>query len=468
MGRTIGPAVCGICLLALGCTAYEYPTTGAHTLRFEESALGGLTPADTPPPEELPAGPALEDLLRYAALNNAGLRAAFERWQAAVHTVAQAQALPDPRLTYSYYIREVETRVGPQEQSVGLSQMFPWFGKRELRGDAAWQSAEAARMRYEAAKLKLFHRVKDAYYEYYYVGRAIGVVREQLEVMEYLEQVIRARYRAAAAGNADLVRAQVELGKLEDRVRSLEEMRGPVLARLNAALNRPEDTPMDWPESIPQPQLAVSDRRVLAWLAAANPELESLRYETERAARGVALARKDYYPDITLGLNYIDTGHALMPTPDDGKDPVIAMISLNLPIWTGKLRAGVREAEARQTAATTTRRDRLHQLAATVHMVLYRVRDAERKISLYRDTLIPKGGQSLNASQTAYAAGTATFLEVVDAVRMLLEFELMYERAVADHAQKMAELEMLVGANRDRWVQPPEMNQDNASAGRRE
>ena len=108
---------------------------------------------------ELPAldeSAGLGDYLAYAALNNPGLEAAFNRWKAALEREPQVEALPDPRFTYRYFIREVETRVGPQQQALGLSQAFPWFGKLALRGSVAAEAAEAARQRYENEKLTLF------------------------------------------------------------------------------------------------------------------------------------------------------------------------------------------------------------------------------------------------------------------------------------------------------------------------
>ncbi|NIO13694.1 MAG: TolC family protein, partial [Xanthomonadales bacterium] len=144
----------------------------------------------------------LADYLQYAALNNPGLEAAFHRWQAALEKVPQARALPDPRLTYAHFIEEVETRVGPQESKLGLMQKFPWFGKRRLRGEAAWEAAEAARERYEAEKLKLFFRVKDAYYEYAYLAGAVRVVQQMKSLVRQLEQVARTRYTVGAAPQA--------------------------------------------------------------------------------------------------------------------------------------------------------------------------------------------------------------------------------------------------------------------------
>jgi len=390
---------------------------------------------------------ALSDYLAYAALNNPGLEAAFNRWKAALEKVPQVRSLPDPRFNYAYFIREVETRVGPQQQKFGLAQAFPWFGKLELRGDVALEAANAERQRYEAAKLKLFHRVKKAYYEYYYVGHAIAVTEDNVKLLTYLEAVARTKYKAGGPTFAAVVKAQVELGKLEDRLRTLRDFAaGPVIAELNAALNRPSDAALALPAAIPDEEVDFTDQQLFSWLRERNPELKAIDSVAAKDRAAVDLAKKDYFPDITIGLDYIDTDSALVPSAkDSSKDPVVGMISVNLPIWRDKYRAAEREAEARYEASLKERSNRENGLIANLELALYGFRDAERKIDLYRDTLIPKAKQSLKVTQQAYEAGTTDFLDLIDAQRVLLEFELSYERALTNRAQKLAEIEMLVG-----------------------
>ncbi|NIA20403.1 MAG: TolC family protein [Anaerolineaceae bacterium] len=388
----------------------------------------------------------LSDYLVYAALNNPGLEAAFNRWKAALERVPQVRSLPDPRFTYRYFIREVETRVGPQQQSFELAQKFPWFGKLELRGGIALEAANAARQRYEAEKLKLFYLVQDAYFEYYYWSRAVAITRENRDLVKHFEQVAEMRYRAATGNHPDVIRAQVELGKLEDRLGTLLDLKGPIVARLNSLLNRPVEAPLPPAREMPGDELGASDAQVLLWLRESNPELKALAYEIAKEEQGIALARKEYFPDVTLGVNYVDTSEALMPgAPDSGKDPVVAMVSVNIPIWYEKLNAGVREARARHRAAARKKDDRANQLDAQAKLVLYKVRDAQRKIDLYGNALIPKARQSVQVDEAGYRAGKVGFLDLIDAERILLDFQLSFERATANSAQRTAELEMLVG-----------------------
>ena len=447
-GRRIASrALAGLAILLLGCASLRerqaFDQLAATEKAPHVSGTQAYTRDDLP---ELNDASTLSDYLLYAALNNPGLEAAFNRWKAALEKIPQVRALPDPKLTYGYFIREVETRVGPQRQKIGVSQMFPWFGKLKLRGDVALEAANAERQRYETAKIKLFHEVKDAYYEYYYLGRAIAVTEENLRLLRSLESVAQAMYAAGRASHADTIRAQVEIGKIEDSLRGLRDLREPIVAKLNAALNRPPDAPLSWPKEIPEEPVEQSDEQILAWLKAENPELKAIDFMAAKEQAAVKLAKKNYYPDIALGLDFVDTDEAAMSgTKDSGKDPVVAMLSITLPLWYAKYRAAVREAEARYEAALKERSEKENDLTATLKLTLYKLRDAERRIDLYRNTLLPLAKESLRVTQKAFETEAADFLDLIDAERILLEFSLALERARADRCQRLAEIEMLVG-----------------------
>ena len=379
----------------------------------------------------------LQEYLRYAAQNNAGLKAAFEQWKAALEQVPQAKSLPDPRFNYGYFIEEVETRVGPQRQRVGIMQLFPWFGKIEARTDAAAAGAKAARKRYEAEKLKLFFDVKEAFYEYTYLAKAVEIAGENLELIKHFEEVARTKYMAAAAGHPDVIRAQVELARLEDRLKTLEDLRGPIVARLNAVLNRQSFEMLPWPRREKFVPVQIERQKLIELLKQMNPELAALDFELEAAKSKVELAKKKFYPDIGVGVDSIQT--------DGGDDAVILMFSMNLPIWRDSYKAAHEQAKADVRRTAQQKRESENTLIARSEQVLYDFEDSERKIKLYGDILVPKAEELLGASETAYAGGTIDFLSLVDAQRTLLEYQLRYERAVTDNRQKLANLELLAG-----------------------
>jgi outer membrane protein TolC len=268
--------------------------------------------------------------------------------------------------------------------------------------------------------------------------------------MQNAEAVAQTRYRAGTGAYADVIRAQVELGRLEDRLLELTHKTRPVAARLNAVLNRPPDASLPVPAALPEEELDLSDDEILARAQTMNPGVRALDYKIDREDASVSLANRRYFPNFTLGFDYLSTGSAAMPdVPESGKDPVIGMLSINLPIWWGSYGAGRREAEAKRRAAQLDRRNLKNEILAQTHSVLFEFHDARRKIDLYREALIPKAQQSINASLRGYEAGEVDFLDFLDAQRMLLDFELAYDRARANHVVRLAELRMLAGGTYD-------------------
>ncbi len=397
---------------------------------------------------ELNESASLDDYILYAMINNPGLHAAFDRWKAALEKVTPARTLPDPRFTYANYIKEVETRVGPQEHRFGLTQTFPWFGKLDLGGEMALQAANAEAQRYEAVKLDLINRVKKIYYEYCYLAEAINIANDNVTLLIYLESVARMKYKSGSGLQSAVIKAQVELGKLEDRLRSLQDLVRPVVAKLNMALNRPLHMPLPIPKALPEGKYDLIDDELFSLLRTRNPNLKVFDSMASKEDFDIKLAEKNFFPDLTLGMDYIDTASRSDASPiDNGKDPVIGMLSINLPIWHGKYSAVKAEAEARRRAVLRDRKEKENLLIADLEMALFGLRDADRKIDLYRGTLLPKAEQSMKITEIAFTAEKASFLDLIDSQRILLGFQLEYKRAVADRAQRLSEIEMLTGGN---------------------
>jgi len=388
----------------------------------------------------------LRSLVDYALANNPEVNVARERHIGALARVPQAMALPEPKLTYRYFVNEVETRVGPQEHGIGLSQTLPWFGKRGLQGDAATETARAAQEGIASIQNTVIAEVANAYYELFYLGRSIEIIRGNRDLVLHLERVARARYGAGAATHADVIRAQVELGIIENRLGSLKDRRAPLFARLNALLNRPTTEIFDLPSILTFEPVNYTDDELLAKVSRHNPDLRATSFEIEAAHRQRERANKNYLPDITLGLDYIATGDARMPgVQDSGDDALSATIGFTLPIWRSKYDAGVKEADAILRQQQFKRDQQLNTFHAETVTALFKLRDAQRQIDLYEKALLPKANESLVATQRAYSTGAAPFADTIDAQRMLLNFELSFARAITDHHQARIVLEKLTG-----------------------
>ena len=388
----------------------------------------------------------LPDYLSYAALNNADLKAKFEHWKAAIEQIPMSKALDDPKFTYSYFIEEVETRVGPQKNKFGIMQTFPWFGEIQARTDAASAKANVAKQQYEAAKLNLFRDVKGAFYEFSYLDSAIGIAKENLELIKHFEEVARTKYRSSEATHPDMIRSQIELAKLEDVLKSLEKFKEPTVARLNSILNRKVGADLNWPKKEKSAEVKIVRKNVIESVVRKNPEIAGLGWQKQAAEAEVKIAKKKFYPDIGVGIDWIQTGNARNSgVSGSGQDAVAVMFSVNIPLWQKSKKAAHRQSKARVRQYQHKKMDIQNKKIRQAMEIIYDIEDSKRKMSLYGDVLVSKAQDLVQSSESAYRAGTIDFLSLIDAQRMLLKYQLNHDRAITDNKKSIAELEALVG-----------------------
>jgi outer membrane protein, heavy metal efflux system len=420
---------------------------------------GNPSPAVRPGPQPatetaLPADARFDDYVRYAMRHNPDLEAAFDRWRAALERAPQARTLPDPRVSFAVVLDQVDRSAEYMGERYTLSQMFPWFGKLALGGDMADAQAHAEARRFEAARLQLVDQVARAYFEYAFRQEAVVIARENLELLVHLESVARAMFRAGAASLSDVNRAQIEIGRLDDQVRSLEDFLEVAASDLNAVLGRPAHAPLPAVPAKPSTQIfpelpGYSDDQWIALARQHNPELAASRHDTERQRHAVALARKNYYPDITVGVEYAREGSGRMAMMDEGgsghgrrDDPSTCRSGAEstTPGCARPRRAWTRRPAGREPGEPPGGGAE----GGPVHLSRQ-----PAQVALYGDTLLPMARQTLATTETAYRAGTAGFSDLIDAQRVLLEFALAHERAAADRAQAYTRIQALVGRVND-------------------
>ncbi|QJB57026.1 TolC family protein [Pseudodesulfovibrio sp. zrk46] len=388
----------------------------------------------------------LKSFLILAADNNNELRAAFQKWQAAIKKAVQADTLPDPKFSFGYYTTPLETRGGPARYKYGLSQTLPFFGKLDYKEQMALREADGFKAKFDSLKLDTYYEVKKIYYEYAYLARAIDITRENIELMKYLEKIATARYTTGSAKHSDIIRPQVELGKLEDRLNSLNDLKFPLAARLNALLDRPAETEIALPAAIPVMTIVDPKENLSGMIQENNPKLAYWDTVTAKEEAGKGLAERNYYPDFTFGVDVTEVDKARNSgVMGDGQNPVMTSMSFNIPIWLNARDAAVEESNAKIIAAKRSRIGLERKLKADLELALYKYRDAGRKINLYKDTLVPKAEQALGVTMEAFMTGRGTSLDLIDAEKTLLELQLAYYRALTDQAQRLAEIETLVG-----------------------
>ncbi len=379
-----------------------------------------------------------DEYFLYAMHGNPVVRAAFERSLAAIERIPQARALGDPTLSFEYFIDQMDTRY-----KVSLTQMFPAFGKRGLKEDAATAEAEAAWYLFEAERFMLLDRLSKAFYNYHYLARATAVTEENVQLLADLEKAVNARYKSGTASFAALIKVQIERERLIDSLDALRDQRRAQSAGLAALLNLPVGEVLPWPTVEPSAPMIVDEALLDGMLADLNPELKAADARIEAARRRMALARRNGLPDVMLGAGWM-----VMPGMDGRGDEsdIGLMAGFTLPVWRGRIRAGIREAAAMLDAAAHDRDALRNRLRAELSMAVFQFQDAERRFLLFNDSLIPKAQQALTVARQAYADGSAEFMTLIDARRTLLEFQLQAARAAADREIALADIGCCVGA----------------------
>lgn len=393
-----------------------------------------------------PESDLLGGYLEEGARANPGLQAAFARFEAALEKVPQARAWPDPRLSFGVFVVPVETRTGPQRMRYGLSQTLPWFGKRDLGAGVAEREAEGLLARAREIKLALFRDIRTAYFEYAYLGMAVNSAREELELLQFLEALVEMRYAVSGASYADLTRIQVERARAQERVASLKDYRLPLSERLRTLVGRPPGGMLPMPEVLPYMETLWDEARIRAAMEEHNQSLAVLDAKALAADAAEALARRQFYPDLTVGLESVYTDAPRMPgVVNEGRDPVALTFGINLPLDREARQAAVRQARKTARAARLERADRAADLEAEAARLFFGLRDGARRLELLSGTIVPKARQSLDASVDAYQAGQASMTDLLTAEKTLVELELQYHRVLADQAVRLAQLDVLAG-----------------------
>ena len=385
----------------------------------------------------------IDSLLDEARRGNPALESAHAAWQAERARTDAAGKLPDPRLTYGGFVQPVETRVGAQRHHVGIQQTIPWFGSLGRERAVTHASSRAAKARLALTWIDVELQVTRTLHEIHHLDGLREIERQSLALLQQFESVARARLRTNSTTNADVLRLQIELARGEDRLRRLGDERLPTVERLNALLDRSPGTDLKVEPPLPTWPMPPQAREEA--LLASHPRLELLRALALRAERRTDVARDRGRPELTVGIThtFVDP-RDLDGLEGDGNDATLATVSLNLPLWRGKVEAGVRAAEAERVSHEAALRDATNDLRARLQRARFDHEDAGRRIELYEETLVPKAEESLRATLDAYATARADFGELIDVQRTLLEFQRALLETRVARANARAVIESLV------------------------
>lgn len=460
------------CLLALGALqagdrvqAGEQMSPGGRADRraassVDRSDLGGAASGDTAGMEDGTLGNtpgavahaaadsaavtgelSVETVVEQVLARNRSLAEMRAAWLAASARYPQVTSLEDPMFGATV----APASIGSKEVDFGyrleISQKLPWPGKLGLRGRAASAEAAAAYNDVEAMRLELVESAKEAYYEYYLVYRMLAVNDESVGLLEEIRNSAEGRLKAGQAPLQDVLQADVELGRQQERALTLERMRKVASARINTLMHLAPDQPLAAaPEQLETGGAPGDVGAMRTWAVARRPDLQALaaRLAADRAA--LASACKEYYPDFDVMAAY----DAFWQRPEQDLRPMLG-VGVNLPIRKSRRRGAVEEAQARLAQRRAELERRVDQVNFEVQQAYEQVVESEQVVRLYGEKILPTARENVKSARSAYTAGQIPFLTLIEAQRSLVELSERYYQAVADALRRRAGLERVVG-----------------------
>lgn len=397
----------------------------------------------------------LEEYVQYALENNPELKAYDKNYQAMRKTVSQAGALPDPEFSAGMFPAPMDRLMGRQHADLQLMQSFPWFGTLSTQKEAANQQALATFQEFRGARNQLIYRVKASWYNLYRQREEIRIVAAHVAILKRLEGLTLVRYQSEGAreipaaepvGMSAVLRVRMEINELETNLANLKSSQQALIETFNRLLNRSPGEAVALPDTLSAtnlpglvaeyPEIPTRENPRLKQLEAAEA---GLQYQTElqvlkgKPRMGAGLSYMPFSPRLENGM------------PMGGRDMVMPMVKISLPIYRKKYRALQQESEYREEAIRQRKENTGNELLAQWSQARSSWENAERSVALYQEQ-IRLANQTLLLQTNAYANDKGDFESLLATQRKLLDYRYKLLASIVDLYLIEARLENLTGS----------------------
>ena len=450
---------------------------------------------------------ALDSAMIIAAKNNPDVKVAFNQYLASLEKVPQVGTLPDPQASFSFFIKPMAILGGNQVANIQVMQMFPWFGTLQLAKDEASEMAKAKYEVFNVAKADLFYQVKSVWYQLMKLDREIELVKENIELLKSLEKLALVKFQSpqigvsstdmnagssqinsSSGGNMnvtgggmsgmnttqnqgnnksmssnqnsvmqegmasngsglkDVLRVRMEILEQQSKLSLLTDQRKTAETGFNVLLNRDVDIPVNITDSLQEVSLPFEKTAIADSILTNNPMLSMLEKETSSYEKMEEKARKMGLPMVGIGLNYmINQKREDNTFMMNGKDMVMPMVSVSIPVYRKKYNAMQKEARLMQEAAKEQTKSVQNNLQLQYRNFIQNLDDAGRRIKLYseQEELAQKTTDLL---LTEFASSGAGYEEVLRMQYKVIDYGFKRIEAITDLNTTVAMAEKLMNS----------------------
>jgi outer membrane protein TolC len=433
-----------VLLLALTAALAGAQTTSEpiKVLDLERTASGQASTSPQAAPSQTQESATLAALVREALQKNPAVQSAYRQVQGMRRRVPQVKTLPDPTVGVGWAgnIAPFSVQTGDPSSYRGITamQMLPYPGKLSLQGKIADREAEAAYWDYESVRRRVVSDLKTAYYDYAFYAKAIETTRRNKDLLDKLSKISEARYRVGKGVQQDVLKSQVEISMVEQRLTMLEQQLKTAQAKINTLLFRDPEAPLPPPTTLEPVKLEYSLDQLYQMALAQDTGIQREQRMVERSQYATDLAKKSYYPDFTVG--YMFQQRPQLPDMNG------FTVTVNVPVfYRSKQREAVRESTEQLVSAQQSKDNRKTELFFAVKEQYLMAKSSERLFQLYAQGVVPQSSLALESSMSAYQVGNVDFLTVLSNFTTILDYEVNYYRELANYNMAVARLEPLVG-----------------------
>ncbi len=387
----------------------------------------------------------LEELVDEALRRSPAIEAARHRWESSAKVPVQVSTLPDPQIGIQEFTVGGPRPLEGYETSdfyytgFGVSQDLPWPSKLGWQAEQAKEQSEYAHQAYEAARRETAEKVRESYFELFFLKKALASLGETRDELGRTEKIAEARYRLGQAQEQDLTKSQLEMTSTLEQIETNEDGTGQRQAELKATLGRDPDSPDIEVSNVAPGNLDLDPPGLQHLPIERSPELKMAEAMEAGSADALKLARANYYPDLSVGYTYQKTGPGL-------RDYYMLTVGAKIPLYFWRKQTpAVEQAALDNRAAHSETRARLLEVGSTAQSQAIAIRTAGRVMTLYRDGLIPQAKATRDAALNGYRVGKVNFQTLLSAVIDLLNMNQAYYRALADHDIATAKLNQIIG-----------------------
>ncbi len=372
----------------------------------------------------------LNELLQMAVADNQELLALKKEYLATLEKAPQLSQLPSPEIGVGAFILPVETRLGPQRGRISVSQMFLWFGTLQVQEDWAIAEAKAKFERIAATELELRYRISLAYFSLYELQATQLTIKRSIVLFTSLKALAEAKVSSGDATLADVLRLDLKIDELQQRLQLLENRKRKPVADINQILHRDLDSQILGPDSLFAAELIISQDSLLAVIEAAHPVIRM--YDLQQEASKLAIRVNEYQgkPSFGIGADYINTGQRtdLIPA-NNGRDAFQVRATISFPIYRQKYQAREREERFRIEATESRKQEAISLFGAMIERVYADYKDTQLDLQLY-ERQIETTMAAIQIVEADYSTHARGFDDLLQLEVALLDYELRQLQAV--------------------------------------